>query len=173
MDARTARRPAEKSANPGRPRDTDVDAAFAAYASRCSELLPEGGAASDPYVAAARHAALEEALAGSAHPGLRSALISRCRRAALPLPPRGRRSSESAAIEAVLIAVWRFEGDGDGGTRVVTLGHRFRPLLPEHPSPASLLVWRERAAVRRINALPPRERQAAVARLAARCTRPA
>ncbi len=169
------REAAEKSAKPGRPgrpRDAEVDGAVAAYARRCAELLPEG--ALDPaYAAASRHAAFEAAIAAASHAGLRSAVISRCRREGLPLPPRGRRSREVAVIEAVLVAVWHLEAGPEGAPRVVMLGHRHRTLLPEHPSPAQLLVWRERAAVRRINALPPEERRAAVLRLAARAPRPA
>lgn len=163
----------KKSANPGRrvrpgrPRDREVDAAVATYAVRCADLLPHGSDPSPTYTAGVRHAALETALEASRHPGLRSAVISRCRRDGIPLPPRGRPSAEAAAVEAVLVAVWRFEEDLAGNTRVVILGERWRRLSPEQATPAQLLVWRERARVRRMNALPPAARREAILRLAA------
>ena len=153
-------------AAPGRPRDADVDAAVAAYVCRCAELLPAGSDTDPAYTAGVRHAALELALAAFDHPGLRSAVISRCRRGGIPLPPRGRPGAAALAVEAVLVAVWRFEQGASGRTTVVPLGERWRPLLPEQPTPAQLLVWRERAHVRRINALAPEARRVAILRLA-------
>ncbi len=168
----------EKNANSphrGRPRDAEVDAAAAAYQTRCDMLLQKGDGSDPVYAAGVRHAALKETLSAFNHPGLRAALLSRCRRAGIPLPPRGRPGAAALAVEAVLVAIWRFERDPTGDPRIVALGERWRPLLPEHPSPAQQLIWRERAHVRRINALPPDRRRSAILRLAAqsRPTHPA
>lgn len=164
--------PPAHSGTPGRPRDADVDAAVSAYQARCEEMLGPTEDLSGPYAAGVRHAALAAATTACDHPGLHSAVISRCRRSGIPLPPRGRPGAAALAIEAVLVAVWRFQRDTDGRDALMVSGERWRPLLPEHASPAQLLLWRERARVRQINALPPGRRRAAVLRLAAQ-TRPA
>lgn len=166
----------ENSANPtgrgGRPRDAEVDTAVTQYEQRCRELLPGGSDPEPSYAAGVRHAALEEALSGFRHPGLRWAVISRCRRSGIPLPPRGRPGAAALAVEAVLVAIWRFEGDTGGYESLTVTGERWRPLMPEHPSAAQRLVWRERAHIRRINALPPERRRSAILRLAAQSRPP-